>query len=143
MSSGEGVERTTPFSNSPTALGACVFLATTKAISGNRMPTKTTSPSLISRAAAATMSSLRVKDISLRSPDPAERERDPYSNDAMRVRQKFEQSMNSFHRLTISEVWALYRPKLSRLLTVSNPDNRIAIGIPHASRSGFQKKLLH
>src|SRR5579872_5383124 len=42
------------------ALGACVFLATTKAMSGSRMPTKTTSPSLISRAAATTMSSLSV-----------------------------------------------------------------------------------
>src|SRR5438270_6692470 len=60
MSSREGVVRTTPFSNNPTALGACVRFATTKAISGSRMPTKTTSWSRISRAAAATMSSPRV-----------------------------------------------------------------------------------
>ena len=57
---GDGVERITPFSNKPTALGACVLFATTNAISGNLIPTKTTSPSLISRAAATTMSSLRV-----------------------------------------------------------------------------------
>src|SRR3954471_22730299 len=60
MSSREGVVRTTPFSKSPTALGACVRLATTNAMSGSRMPTKTTSWSRISRAAAATMSSPRV-----------------------------------------------------------------------------------
>src|SRR5215475_8429663 len=60
MSSGDGVERITPFSNSPIAFGACVFLATTKAISGSRRPTKTISPSRISRAAAATISSLSV-----------------------------------------------------------------------------------
>src|SRR5438067_5245210 len=60
MSSREGVVRTTPFSKSPTALGACVRLATTKAMSGSRIPTKTTSWSLISLSAAATMSSPRV-----------------------------------------------------------------------------------
>jgi len=43
------------------AVGACVFLATTKAMSGRRMPTKTTSRSRISRAAAATMSSESVQ----------------------------------------------------------------------------------
>jgi hypothetical protein len=47
----------TPFSNNPTAWGACVFFATTNAISGRRIPTKITSPSRISRAALTTISS--------------------------------------------------------------------------------------
>src|SRR2546428_5861094 len=48
-----------PSSKMPTAAGACVRLATTNAISGRRIPTKTTSPSRISRAACATISSPR------------------------------------------------------------------------------------
>ena len=57
ISSGEGVLRITPFSNNPTAFGACVFFATTNAISGSRIPTKTISRSRISRAALTTISS--------------------------------------------------------------------------------------
>ena len=34
-------DRITPFSNKPTAFGACVFFATTNAIKGRRIPTKT------------------------------------------------------------------------------------------------------
>jgi hypothetical protein len=43
--------------NNPTAPGAWVCFARQKASSGRRIPTNTTSPSLIWRAAAATMSS--------------------------------------------------------------------------------------
>src|SRR6266536_6268974 len=56
-----GVSRITPFSKTPTASGACVETASAKASSGSRMPTNTTSPSRISRAAQATMSSRRVQ----------------------------------------------------------------------------------
>ena len=55
-----GQSRMTPFSKIPNALGACSSLATAKPKSGSRMPTKTFSPSRISRAAAATINSLRV-----------------------------------------------------------------------------------
>src|SRR4051794_39276593 len=54
------------------AFGACVFFATTNAISGSRMPTKTISPSLISRAAATTMSSLSVYCIFFFNPERSE-----------------------------------------------------------------------
>ena len=51
-----------PFSKSPVAPGACVRLASANAIMGKRMPTKTSSPSRISRAAAATINSPREKE---------------------------------------------------------------------------------
>ena len=54
---GAGVARSTPDSKRPTALGAWVSLASWKASSGKRIPTKTTSPSRISREAATTISS--------------------------------------------------------------------------------------
>src|SRR5438105_13384613 len=47
----------TPSSNRPIACGAWVRFATTNAMSGRRMPTNTTSPSAISRAAWATITS--------------------------------------------------------------------------------------
>ena len=47
-----GASRTSPHSKSPTAPGACVARASAKAARGSRIPTKTTSPSAISRAAA-------------------------------------------------------------------------------------------
>src|SRR6266481_4270226 len=56
-----GWSRTMPFSKRPTAPGACVRLAKAKATRGRRMPTKTRSPSWISRPAAMTISSLSVK----------------------------------------------------------------------------------
>src|SRR5215470_7550073 len=46
-----------PHSNNPTASGAWVRRATAKETMGSRMPTKTTSPSRISRAAAMIISS--------------------------------------------------------------------------------------
>src|ERR1700674_568474 len=52
MKASAGRSRITPFSNSPTALGACVALARPKPSNGRRMPTKTTSPSWISRGVA-------------------------------------------------------------------------------------------
>src|SRR5207237_313604 len=52
---GDAVSRMTPASNNPIAPGAWVRLATQKASKGRRIPTNTTSPSRISRAAAATM----------------------------------------------------------------------------------------
>ena len=55
-----GESRTTPFSKRPTAPGAWVDRARQKARRGSRMPTNTTSPSRISRAAAVTMSSAGV-----------------------------------------------------------------------------------
>jgi hypothetical protein len=55
-----GWSRTMPFSNSPTARGACVRLANANATSGSRIPTKVTSPSRISRPAAITISSRSV-----------------------------------------------------------------------------------
>src|SRR6266536_432208 len=58
--SGAGWSRTMPFSKRPTAPGACVRLAKAKATRGSRMPTKTRSPSWISRPAAMTISSLSV-----------------------------------------------------------------------------------
>jgi hypothetical protein len=58
--SSDGVSRTMPFSKRPSAVGACVRFASANARSGSRMPTNTTSPSSISRAAAITMSSRSV-----------------------------------------------------------------------------------
>ena len=52
--------RTSPFSNRPMAEGAWVRLARLKASNGRRIPTNTTSPSAISRAAATTISSCGV-----------------------------------------------------------------------------------
>src|SRR5580704_5228052 len=50
-----------PFSKRPIARGACVRRATRNASIGSRIPTNTSSPSRISRAAAATINSLKVK----------------------------------------------------------------------------------
>src|ERR1700746_3663243 len=50
-----------PFSKSPMARGAWVRRATRNASIGSRIPTNTSSPSRISRAAAATINSLKVK----------------------------------------------------------------------------------
>src|SRR5215469_17906537 len=50
-----------PFSKRPIACGACVRRATRNASIGSRIPTNTSSPSRISRAAAATINSLKVK----------------------------------------------------------------------------------
>src|ERR1700756_903004 len=50
-----------PFSKRPIARGACVRRATRNASIGSRIPTKTSSPSRISRAAAATINSPKVK----------------------------------------------------------------------------------
>src|SRR5207302_211616 len=55
-----GEDRMTPFSNRPTARGACRARARANPRSGRRMPTNTTSPSRISRAAAATITWPRV-----------------------------------------------------------------------------------
>src|SRR4029077_19691150 len=60
-SSLEGVSRMIPFSKRPIARGACVRRATRNASIGSRIPTNTNSPSRISRAAAATINSLKVK----------------------------------------------------------------------------------
>ena len=49
-----------PFSKKPIAFGACKRLASAKASSGSRMPTKMTSPSRIARERATTMSSAGV-----------------------------------------------------------------------------------
>src|SRR5579862_2709874 len=48
-----------PFSKRPIARGACVRRATRNASIGSRIPTNTSSPSRISRAAAATINSLK------------------------------------------------------------------------------------
>src|SRR2546427_626904 len=61
MKASAGRSRMTPFSKRPTAVGAWVGLASPKPSSGRRMPTKTTSPSPISRAAATTISSFRAQ----------------------------------------------------------------------------------
>ena len=58
--SAAGWSRTMPFSKRPIAAGACVRLAKANARSGSRMPTKTRSPSRISRPAAMTISSRSV-----------------------------------------------------------------------------------
>src|SRR5882672_2736481 len=76
-SSAAGSSRTIPSSNSPIAFGACVRFATTNAMSGRRMPTKTRSPSRISRAACATMSSPGERSIR-HSPDGVDDERDDH-----------------------------------------------------------------
>src|ERR1700687_350921 len=56
----------TPISSSGVRLGACVALARKQAICGRPMPTTTISPSLSSRAPAATMISVaRISDISV------------------------------------------------------------------------------
>src|SRR5690349_5524401 len=56
----------TPISSSGVRPGACVALARKQAICGRPMPTTTTSPSLSSRAPAATMISVaRMSDISV------------------------------------------------------------------------------
>src|SRR5579862_4332987 len=60
-SSLEGLSRMIPFSKRPIARGACVRRATRNASIGSRIPTNTSSPSRISRAAAATINSLKVK----------------------------------------------------------------------------------
>jgi len=56
-----GLSRMIPFSKTPMAVGACVERARQKARSGSRIPTNTTSPSPISRAAATTISSSGVQ----------------------------------------------------------------------------------
>src|SRR5437879_12444993 len=67
-----GEDRMTPFSNRPTARGACRARARANPRSGRRMPTNTTSPSRISRAAAATMTWRRVIALVRMMPPPSE-----------------------------------------------------------------------
>ena len=55
-----GWSRINPTSNRPRALGACALRATAYASIGRRIPTKTRSPSRISREATATISSCGV-----------------------------------------------------------------------------------
>src|SRR5439155_3862714 len=61
-----GWSRINPTSNRPRALGACALRATAYARIGSRMPTKTRSPSRISREATATISSCGVYALLIR-----------------------------------------------------------------------------